>query len=95
MVICKFVVGEKEKHEVEVDTGRSWFFQTRPFAITIDGKAVVKKLKWVKLTDKYRATIGSREKHELEITVRYPLHWHGMAPVVEALVDGKLHFKNV
>jgi len=94
MVICKFVVGDKEKHEVEVDTGRSWFFQTRPFAITIDGKAVVKKLKWVKLTDKYRATIRNREKHELEITVRYPsLAWRG--PVVEAFVDGKLHFKNV
>ena len=91
---CKFIVGKVEKHEVEVDTGGAWFWSAKKpcFEIAIDGKTVMSKRKYFKSTDKYRTRIGDKEKHDLEIIVRYPgLGWGGVK--IEAFVDGKPHSK--
>lgn len=90
---CKFVVGEVEKHEIEVDTGGGWFWNAR-FTIAIDGKTILSKHKYLKLTDRHRTMIGDKEKHELEIVVSYPwLGWRGAK--IEAFVDGNPYFSNI
>lgn len=75
-----FVVGEREKHEIEVDHSQ-W---RKKATIRVDGKIRAKKrLPWRGTF--CRLKIGKEETHEVE------LEWGGISPKIRCFVDGCLH----
>ncbi len=73
-----FVIGEKEKHEIEVDRG---YFGK--ITVRVDGKIrPTKRLRGLLRGTFCRLKIGEEEKHEVE------LKWSGIFPKIRCFVDG-------
>lgn len=85
MAQYKFMIGEKEQHEVEVHTPVLFW---QKFSVKVDGKAVVDKHKLLKTSEKIHTEIGDKETHKVEIEINWPwLGWKGSK--INVLVDGK------
>ena len=76
-----FVIGEKEKHEIEVDRG--WFDK---ITVRVDGEIRLSKRLW-KRGIICRLEVGEEEKHEAE------LKFEGLFPKIRCYVDGYPHLR--
>jgi hypothetical protein len=77
----RFTVGEKEKHQVEVDVS----YWTGKERIYVDGKLVVDKTHWGFSSD-HKFQVGDAEKHEVEVKAS------GLfTPKIKVFVDSKLY----
>ena len=78
-----FLIGETEKHEVEIYRSQ-W---TNKVVVKIDGEIASRKTLWKKGTF-FTLEVGEREKHEIE------LKYSGIYfPKVKCFVDGKPHLR--
>ena len=83
MVKGKFIIGDKEKHEIDV----SYSVWTGQLKVEVDGKRVAKDTVWGTKRD-LSFTIGDEETHELQIKISGVVSGR-----IELYVDGKLFGK--
>lgn len=76
-----FLIGKKEKHEVELDRS-GW---RNRVTVRVDGKIRAKKRLPLRRRTFCRIKVGDKEIHEVE------LKWSGILPKIKCFVDGKLH----
>ena len=75
------MVGETEKHEVELEQG--WLGKRK---VTVDGDDVIDKWEIFSFSKTVRLTIGDEEKHELRVKFGKGLS----GQKIDLYVDGKL-----
>ena len=78
------MVGETEKHEVELEQG--WLGKRK---VTVDGDDVIDKWEIFSFSKTVRLTIGDEEKHELRVKFGKGLS----GQKIDLYVDGKLTAK--
>ena len=88
MGMFSFKVGRKESHVVEYSQSRL----TGKTEVKLDGKTILSKyVLWNGANTPIKFRVGSRETHDVEITMKVPL-WFAMlrASTYSVTVDGKL-----
>ncbi len=73
-----FMVGESEKHSVNVN----WSKLMKHVRIEVDGEPVVNEPNFSPAVKKYAFEVGETEKHKVEVSA-------GMLSPLEVIIDGK------